>query len=273
MKKIIIVLFLFNSNFTYSQGGASEDDEMMRSTFYLYGKASSGTCFILCEPKTDSTCHLILVTAKHVLDEMKGDSATIIYRILINGKYAPFHYKIPIRKNNKNIYVSHPKQDVSVINIAIPLIIDIYVLDTKYLANDKALIKNEVSPGMEISCLGFPLGQASNNAYFPILRNGLIASYPVYPTNEYPTFLYDVSIFKGNSGGPVYYSRYNYLLKNGKILTHKGKPKDPFMILGLISKERIYVNNSPYKSEQKQIYIAEVVHANYIIETIKLLNL
>src|SRR3546814_20200686 len=52
--------------------------------------------------------------------------------------------------------------------------------------------------------LGFPRGLAANQAGFPILRSGRVASYPIAPAKIFPTFLLDFSVFPGNSGGPVY---------------------------------------------------------------------
>ena len=54
--------------------------------------------------------------------------------------------------------------------------------------------------------LGFPQGLSANEAGFPILRSGRVASYPLAPSAAFPTFLLDFRVFPGNSGGPVYRS-------------------------------------------------------------------
>jgi hypothetical protein len=57
---------------------------------------------------------------------------------------------------------------------------------------------------MQLSCVGYPLGLEANDAGFPILRTGVVASYPLTPINDFPTFMYNFDVFGGNSGGPVY---------------------------------------------------------------------
>ena len=55
--------------------------------------------------------------------------------------------------------------------------------------------------------LGFPRGLAANQAGFPILRSGRVASFPVAPAKSFPTVLLDFTVFPGNSGGPVFMSQ------------------------------------------------------------------
>ena len=52
-------------------------------------------------------------------------------------------------------------------------------------------------------CLGYPLGLDSSG--FPVLRSGRIASYPVSPSSLAKTFLLDIRVYGGNSGGPVFF--------------------------------------------------------------------
>jgi hypothetical protein len=76
---------------------------------------------------------------------------------------------------------------------------------TPWLADDAVMRTNDLRPGEELCCLGFPLGLESNPAGFPILRSGKIASFPVYPAKQAPTILLDMRVFGGNSGGPVFF--------------------------------------------------------------------
>lgn len=284
MKSILTITFFIIALLSFSQ----EDFNtlMMKSTYKLSGESFTknknvyGTCFIVAEPVPNDkdSFYPVLITAKHVFDDMKGDSITIYARLKEKDIYITFPYKIRIRDGNNDLYASHPTQDVAAIPIMIPDSIDIQLIPTKFLADDSTLIKNDVTPGVKINCLGFPLVQNSNSADFPILRSGYIASYPIVPTDKYPTFLYDVTVFKGNSGGPVYYAYINEIFSKGKYITaDKWVMKEKFYILGLISAERISEKKleSYYESFtiDTQLYIAVVVHSRYIKETIKLLGL
>jgi len=80
---------------------------------------------------------------------------------------------------------------------------EIPMLSTDLLADDKIMERFEIHPGDELLCLGYPL--RAEVFGFSILRSGKIASYPLLPAKDTKTFLFDFEVFKGNSGGPVYF--------------------------------------------------------------------
>jgi hypothetical protein len=106
--------------------------------------------------------------------------------------------------------------------------------------------------------LGFPRGLAANQAGFPILRSGRVASYPVAPASVFPTFLLDFSVFPGNSGGPVFMTAKDY-----RRPAAPGAP-DPEFIAGLLT-QQVELNN-------ERLEIGIVTHAKYIRETLSLLD-
>jgi S1-C subfamily serine protease len=126
------------------------------------------------------------------------------------------------------------------------------------------------APGDEVRCLGFPLGIESNEAGFPVLRSGKIASYPLTPTEKTKSFLVDLRVFKGNSGGPVFF------VENNRLVTSAiGRYQNLHFIIGLVSEEKLYTEAAigPYSQElrQTQLGLAVVVHASIILQTIDLL--
>ena len=132
------------------------------------------------------------------------------------------------------------------------------------------LAKFEIHPGDELECLGYPLGQAANDAGFPILRSGKIASFPLLPTASNPTFLYDFRVFKGNSGGPVYFVQSNRFYQNTFEMG-----QNIHFIVGLVSEESVMKQqiSGPYSEEtrQFQLGLALVVQASQIKQTIEML--
>src|SRR3989442_3684006 len=128
------------------------------------------------------------------------------------------------------------------------------------LATDEMLRKYDITPGVELKCLGYPLGDESNSAGFPILRSGDIASYPLLPTGQTKTFLFDFRVFKGNSGGPVYFSQPQF---RGSV-AFGGRAQ---FIMGMVVNEHLLTE--PYG--QYQLSIGVVVHASLIKQTIDLL--
>ena len=109
--------------------------------------------------------------------------------------------------------------------------------------DDAKLLEYKINPGDEVRCLGYPLGAQSNEAGFPILRSGKIASYPLTPTIKTKTFLVDLRIFKGNSGGPV------FVVENNRPVpgTISGYQNFHF-IIGLVSEEKLF-------NEQRLVHI------------------
>jgi hypothetical protein len=127
----------------------------------------------------------------------------------------------------------------------------------------------EVHAGDRLSCLGYPYGAEANDAGFPILRSGHIASYPLTPTKNVKTFFFDFNVFEGNSGGPV------YLLDSNRVYegsTHIGTVQ---FLVGLVSEQTVFEEEIKALSEKRtlrhQLGLATVIHAALIREALDLL--
>jgi hypothetical protein len=189
--------------------------------------------------------------------------ATIILREKQpDGTFRKIPHTFKIRDNGKDLYVHHSSADVAAMYFTMPLKDPFALIDLGFLADDDKLKHYEIHPGDELLCLGYPLAAESNEMGFPILRSGRIASYPLLPTKDIKSFLYDFRVFEGNSGGPVYFSydtRYfGGALKTGGI---EG-------IVGLVSEQQFSLlpghNGQP-------LDLAVIVPAVFIIETINML--
>lgn len=273
---LFYLLFILEYGFNQNKENTLDlNTALMLNTYKIVGKESIGTCFLIADYITDTTYKYILVTATHVLSGITGDSATLILRKKNGDIFRKMEYKIAIRSNSKNLYLNHQNSDVSVMYLtSFPDSAFLGPAIPEYLlADDDVFIRNNIHAGYEVRCLGFPLNFEANNAGFAILRSGNIASYPLYPSKNYPTFLLDVKIFKGNSGGPVYYSRDEF--KN--VVTYgKEGLKSLHYILGLVSQERVKTEskNTIYETETKvtQMDIAVVINSSYIKDMINILK-
>jgi len=246
---------------------------LMESTFKIQGDGSLGTGFIIGRQskKDPKKAYYVLVTAAHVLNEMKGDKAQILLRKKKeDGSYEKLPFPMDIRKNNNPLWVCHEEADVAAMYIGLPDVIGVPLLTTDFLADDLTFDEYEIHPGDKLMCLGYPLGAEANKMGFPILRSGEIASYPLTPIKVIKSFLYDVEIFKGNSGGPVYFVESSRAYK-GAI--HVSTIQ---FIAGIVTKERVQIKaiQEPYKTtiEGQRLSLAEVVHAIFIKETIEKLQ-
>src|ERR1700712_2381732 len=174
--------------------------EMIHATVQLDqplgdGTRTVGTGFLINDPGPDGTPRTILVTATHVLDNMPGPELRIGYTVQAkDGSWSYEPQKITIRSGDQKMWTSDPGHDVSAIVIAAPAEFAKAAIPVSWLGSGETFEQHDVGPGDEMMALGFPEGLAANEAGFPILRSGRVASYPLMPSKAFPTFLLDFSV-------------------------------------------------------------------------------
>jgi len=224
------------------------------------GTRTVGTGFLIEAPDPQGRPRTVLVTANHVLSKMPGGDARIGYRIENpdgSWSYSPEKLKIRDAKGDP-LWTHHPSRDVAAIVIKAPPEFAKAAIPVNYLAADETFVDHKVAAGDEMMALGFPRGLSANQAGFPILRAGRVASYPIAPAKIFPTFLLDFAVFPGNSGGPVFVT--------DQVRRRAGVADEPQteFIAGLLT-QQVELN-----SERLEIGI--VTHAKFIRETIALID-
>jgi S1-C subfamily serine protease len=275
LTKSLIVLFLyffFNRGLIIAEEHFELTTSLMRSIFKIQGENGyTGTAFILGKPskKNINQGRAILITAAHVLENMKGNKATLFLRRKVGNIFEKMPYPITIRDTNKELWVKHPEVDVAAMYVNLPNNIDLVVLSIDFLANDDTFRKYEIHPGDELLCLGYPFSFEANPAGFSILRSGKIASYPIIPAKEIKYILFDFEVFKGNSGGPVYF------VQSGRTIENRMHVGTIQFIAGLVSQEYSFSEKLKSLYEEQTILhplaLAKIIHAQFIKETIELL--
>lgn len=234
---------------------------LMGSTFRIAGpaggegKISVGTAFFVGRPQKGGTSAVspIMVTAGHVLDDIIGDEAVLwLRRKKADGTFEALEHKLSIRSKGVPLWTRHPEADVAVMYVTPPKEAHVALIPKALLATDQMMTLYEVHPGDELLSLGFPFGLAANDAGFPILRSGKIASYPLVPAKKYPTFLYDFQVYEGNSGGPVYYT--------GSRAYGGRAARQVNFIAGLVSRHAAI--------DGQRLQLAAVVPGQFIVEAI-----
>jgi hypothetical protein len=222
------------------------------------GLRTVGTGFLVSDPGPDGTPRVILVTANHVFEKMKGDKATIGYRVEQpdgSWRYAP--QKIAIRQGGKELWTHHAVRDVAAIRIVAPPAFAKAAIPLAWLAGDDAMTRYALEPGDEMMTLGFPQGLSANSAGFPILRAGKVASYPLGPSTAFPTFLLDFHVFPGNSGGPVF-------LEAHATAQPGAEPPPSHLIAGMLTQE--------VEVGAENLGIGIVTQARFVRETLAMLD-
>ena len=271
--KIGIWLFasgLLNVQEIRSQGVPEIDTLLMRATFKIESAGVTGTAFILEEPMTNTPggFSYVLVTAGHVFEEMRTNTATLFLRTFDGTNYQKLPWNIQIRSNGVPLYTRHPHADVAAMRVFVPVLtnLDLPILSTTLLMDDRKLKELKMQPGDEVRVLGFPYDYESNEAGFPILRSGRIASFPVFPSETSRTFLVDIQTFKGTSGGPVYV-HFDRRFQPGSIET-----VTITAVVGVVSGEigRQEVNQGIEETSVRQLKLGlgVVVHAQFIREVV-----
>jgi V8-like Glu-specific endopeptidase len=220
------------------------------------GTRTVGTGFLINAPGPDGVPRTVLVTANHVLSKMPGKDARIGYRVENpDGSWSYSPQTLQIRDDQGHAkWTQHPDRDVAAIAISAPPEFAQAAIPLNWLAGDDTFKANEVGAGDEMMALGFPRGLAANQAGFPILRAGRVASFPIAPAKVFPTFLLDFTVFPGNSGGPVFMSQ------AARQRVGDPAPRDVQFIAGLLT-QQVELNN-------ERLEIGIVTHAKFIRETI-----
>ena len=268
-KRIIICLISF-CLFPLHSYGKDLNVIMMQATCKIEGNGSIGTGFIIGKPYQSDPpkAYYTLVTAAHVLRSVRGENIHIIMRKKKeDGQWEKIRIPVTIRNGVKDLWHTHPEVDLAAIFVRLPEGTVETLLTTDFLMTDEKLKEYEISPGLDIVCLGYPFGAEGNDFGFPILRSGKIASYPLTPTKELKTFLFDFAVFRGNSGGPVFFNikgpTYGNVIHIGQTIHG---------ILGVIVREKNITQKTELLYERKEtitpLSLAEVVHASFIRELI-----
>jgi hypothetical protein len=205
---IFVLLMLVCGSFT----SATElNTEMMKATVRVGGPNSRGTGFVLKLVLSDSPAisSWLLVTARHVLDSITGDYATVyLHTQLPDSTYIQEPLYVRIRNGASRRYLCHPDDsvDVAILPLDIPSKSAWEGLYDDWLLGDSAFDALALHPGDEVFSLGYPRWVGSPGG-FAILRAARISSYPLVPIRKAKRFYLDMQVYKGCSGGPVYMQR------------------------------------------------------------------
>jgi S1-C subfamily serine protease len=242
---------------------------LMLSTFHLQapstttGEIATGTGLVVGRTcKADPTMGATtLVTAAHVFEKMAGDNLIVQVHVKKpDGSWQRVPHLVRIRENGRPLWVQHPDADVAAIYVSLPEGALPQFLPVELFATDKTLTELEIHPGDAVLAVGFPHGVEANTYGFPILRSGRIASFPLFPQADVKTFLVDMEVFPGNSGGPVYLWDRNRLYGGG---VHVGEVS---LLMGIVT-DTIFAKQPP----DTRLVLARVLHAKFVLDVVAML--
>ncbi len=237
-------------------------EDLLAATFRIGQGDHSGTCFFVSFETFDpeKQRQIILVTASHVMEQMDQSTCEINLRTgNADRGYQKKGVPIKIRGEAGPLWTQHPDVDVATMVVELPDEIALTPISLEKIASEDRLIDRTVHVGQEawISC--FPAKLEANEAGWPILRRGSIASYPLFPIKTAKTILIDYSVFGGDSGAPI------AVVVNGNLL-----------IVGIASSMQRQTDKSSMPFEERTMHtpmgLSIAVQAAYLRETIDLMT-
>jgi S1-C subfamily serine protease len=214
----------------------------------------TGSAFLVSAPDASGQPQTVMVTARHLMAAMPKAPARLGLRFQTpEGGWRLRWHTVQVRSGDRPLWVQHPTQDVAVISVQVPDEIARAAIPLSWLADADTFARQDVGPGDEMVTLGYPGGYSANKLGFPILRAGRIASYPLTPIRDFPTFTLDFTVMPGHSGGPV------FMPEDARRRSGLGGETRPF-VAGLLSQS------------SESLDLGFVTHAQFVREAIDQLN-
>lgn len=179
---------------------------LLQSSCRIVQRETSGTAFLVQRPPRDgqSSAGMALVTAAHVFEQMREPSCQLVLRQrLENGTYERREISIPLEETGRRLWLRHPQYDCAALPITLPENVTMHVLAWEQLLDDEGADVDQLTVGRDIYVACYPAKSEANPVGWPILRRGIVASYPLRPVQQAPTMYLDISGFGGDSGAPV----------------------------------------------------------------------
>lgn len=179
-------------------------EKMMWSTYPLASEKVIGTCFLVAaESRRNPGRFLpVVVTSTHVLKAAGKDPFVVPLRMVgVDGQTQFVLVQVGGGKQKPPFYVSHPTLDVAAFPLPVPMDLESEVF--LRLLEEENLADGSFRVGDPVAFLGFPEGLPGSPDFFPILRQGGVAS---YDPNRLATrfFLINADVYPGDSGAPVF---------------------------------------------------------------------
>ena len=246
-----------------SHGLAGEPiEELLEATFRIADKDHSGTCFLV-SPKERDDAHpnrVILATAAHVMEQMTGNECEVILRTKGgDGQYSRHPWTTTIRHEGNPVWTRHSDVDIATMFLDLPDGVFAKPLPFDQLADEARVVDRTVRVGGETWVPCYPAKLEANEAGWPVVRHGSVASHPLMPLKSARTMLVDYKNFGGDSGAPV-------------AMIVKDRP----LIIGVVSGMHRQTDRSTLPFEERTMHtplgLSIVVQAPFLRETIELMS-
>jgi hypothetical protein len=205
-RSLLAITALFLTAALAGIGKAAEPlEDAMRGTVRISEGDSSATAFVVdLGEEAGKEKRFALVSAAHVFEEMRKSTCTVHFRAADGkGGFSRHATDLKVREGDKPLWVRQPSADVAAIFVELPEKVDVVPFEIGQIANEDFFDAGKLRIGQEVYVPCFPAKIESNEAGFPILRKGSIATFPLTSPTVGDAILIDYSHFGGDSGSPV----------------------------------------------------------------------
>jgi hypothetical protein len=240
-------------------------EDLLSATCRIAGQQSSGTCFLVAtgdaQPaETSGPTAAVLVTAAHFFEGVaEADCRIVVRSQAADGSYVRSELTIPIRDGDAPRWRKHPELDIAALRVELPPGTAMRPIPLDRQAEERHALERAIHVGQDVFIPGFPARLEANEAGWPVLRKGMIASHPLTPLPTARTILIAATTFGGDSGAPV-----------------AAIADDAPLIVGLVLGMHRQTDTSTLPFEERTIHtplgLAIVVQAPFIRETIGMLG-
>ena len=191
--------------FTANAAAAEPLEDAIRGTVRMTEGSASATAFIVDMGEgAEKERRFAIVTGAHVFQDLDAETCTLHFRVPDEEHgFARLGVGLKIRKDDEPLWVRHPTADVAAMYVELPENADVVPFGIEQIASEDSFDSKKIRVGQEVYVPCFPAKVESNDAGFPILRQGSIASYPLNRPTVGDSILIDYSHFGGDSGAPV----------------------------------------------------------------------
>lgn len=257
MMQLLRLIFLLATGGCLSAPAADFATEMLDATHKLFHQNSTASCFFVRREAPDQA--LYLVTAAHVLERTKGDTAIVVLRERqTNGSYQRRDHSIAVRRDGKVLWVRHATEDTAVLRLTEPPPVPVSALPLAALADEADLTAAGLHICSPLFVLTYPQRFEANHAGFAVARQGIIASHPFLPIQTYHTYLADFTTFAGDSGGPVF------------VAKPDGHPLLVGIVLAQIRHDERVTTEYDERTLHHPLGLGKVLHARFLRDTLEL---
>lgn len=178
---------------------------------------------------------IFLLTNRHVFNGQ--DQLWVRFDKKDTQNTARFPTQLKVGKEIKWLAHRDEKVDLAMLTISPDFLnnnsIDWSFINEEVFAYPKKFNEIGIELGDGVFIAGFPLGISGNERNYAIVRSGTIARVDQEIIESFKSFLIDVTVFPGNSGGPVF-------LKPELVSLENTKAVNSVFLIGVVSGYKLY---------------------------------